>query len=303
MTICPCCGFKFNGFLSQGCAACGALPVGEPLPRPEHELPSYGRSLLIAAMGLVMVLVFVAQTVIALMKLTPVSFDFWSLVAAGQTAAWRLKWIAIPATIVVLWGSRKIYRSMLRTPARFCGLRYARCGLMASALVSLLIAVLIGVTVPKRLSHREDRIQAGNYAIGYTFDRALSEYRAKYKKLPSDLNDLRVLPDRDGSITAALNSLKPEWFAIAYKPTADLAAKQQPVTLRGAVVRNAVLSAEEETLGEGLAFTNYTLRLPGADNLMGTEDDWIVRDGLVTPVSQAVRRTGNPTASTASVNP
>jgi hypothetical protein len=140
--------------------------------------------------------------------------------------------------------------------------------------------------------------------MGYTYDRALLEYRARYGRLPDDLKDLRQLPDPDGSIATALNNLKPEWFATAYKPTVDLAAKQKPVTLRGTVIRNASLTGSaDDSLGEGLSFTNYTLRLPGEDNLMGTEDDWIVRDGVISRAAELPRRTVNPTSSTATVNP
>lgn len=246
-----------------------------------------------------MVLVFLTQTVIALLSRPPVSFGFWSWVAAAETAAWRLKWITLPVTIVVLWGSRKIYRSMLQEPERFCGLRYARCGLMLSVTIPVLIAVLIGVTVPVRLQHRQLGIQAGIQALGYTYDRAFSEYRAKYGKLPADLNDLRQLPDPDGSIAAALNNFKPEWFATAYKPSAEVAAKQKPLTLRGTVIRNASLnSGADEPLTESVSFTNYTLRLPGEDNLMGNEDDWIVRDGVISRLAELPRRTVNPTQLT-----
>src|SRR6185436_8831997 len=59
VTICPCCGFKSDAELSAGCAACGSCPVGEALPKPEHELPSYGRSLVLSVMGALLVLVFV----------------------------------------------------------------------------------------------------------------------------------------------------------------------------------------------------------------------------------------------------
>ena len=304
LTICPCCGSKFNGLFNDGCKACGSVPVGEPLPRPEYELPSYARSLLITVTGALMVLVFLTQTVLALFSRASLSFGFWSWVAAAETAAWRLKWAAIPVTIVVLWTTRKLYRSMLQTPERFCGLRYARCGLMASAIVPILIAGLIGVTVPERLRQRQRGIEAGILALGYRYDRALSEYRAKYGKLPSDLNDLRQLPDPDGSIAAALNTLKPEWAATAYKPTAEFAAKQKPVTLRGAVIRNASLNnSVDEALGEGLSFTNYTLRLPGEDNVMGNEDDWLVRDGLVTRAPAPNERNGTTTSSTTSLRP
>lgn len=245
-----------------------------------------------------MVIVFVTQTVIALLSRPPVSFDFWSWIAAAETAAWRLKWVALPVTIVVLWGGRKIYRSMLQEPARFCGLRYARCGLTASASIPVLIAILIGVTVPTRLEYRQLGNEAGILALGHTYDRALLEYRARYGRLPDDLKDLRQLPDPDGSIAAALNHFKPEWFGTAYKPTAEVAAKQKPVTLRGAVIRNASLNAPaDEPLSEGLSFTNYTLRLPGEDNLMGNEDDWIVRDGLITRAIEPPRRTVNTTST------
>ena len=100
MTICPCCGFKFVGALSNGCRQCGARAVGEPLPRPAHELPSYGRALVLAIAGSVTVLVFVVQLIISMFQRKSLSFGFWTWVAAGQTAAWRLKWIAIPVFIL-----------------------------------------------------------------------------------------------------------------------------------------------------------------------------------------------------------
>lgn len=298
MTICPCCGFKFEGTLIQGCASCGARSVGEPLPKPEHELRSYGRSLLLAVTGSLMVLVFLIQTVFALVqrtqRITPtlalssvLPLDVWSWIAAGETAAWRLKWIAMPVTIVVLWASLKIYRSMLNSPARFCGLGYAKAGLMASALVPVLIAVLIGVTVPERLRLRQDGFKAASYAMGYRLDRALVEYSAQFGTFPAELKDLGRLPDPDGSIAAALSSLD----VSAYKPSADLAAlpKLKPKTLRGAVIRNASLDTSTNDLpGEGLSFTNYELPLPGPDQLMGTEDDLIVSDGVIKKASERV---------------
>jgi hypothetical protein len=298
VTICPCCGFKFEGTLSQGCASCGACSVGEALPKPEHELPSYGRSLLVAVTGLLMVLAFLTQTIIALLQRAPrvkptlalssiLPLDFWSWIAAGETAAWRLKWITIPVTIIVLWGSLKIYRSMLKSKARFCGLAYAKTGLIASAVVPVLVAVLIGVTVPERLRQRQDGLKAASYALGYRIARAQLEYNTRYGTLTAEMKDLGRLPDPDGSIAAALSILD----ASAYKPSADLAAlpKQKSPTLRGALIRNASLdTATDDSPGEGLSFTNYELRLPGPDKLMGTEDDLILDDGVIKKASESV---------------
>ncbi|MDQ2920133.1 MAG: hypothetical protein M3R52_00745 [Acidobacteriota bacterium] len=275
--------------------------MGEPLPRPEHQLPSYGRSLLLVVMGALMVLTLLTQTFIALTQrstrgaksnlafFSMVPFDLWSWIAAAQTAAWRLKWVMIPITILVLYCGRKLYRSIQRSPVRFCGLRYARNGYLASAFVPLAILVLIGVTVPERLRGRAGGIEAETNAYVYRYDRALDEYRETFATLPSDpKKDLRRLPDPDGSLAEALKNLD----LTGYKPTADLAAvpTKKPQQLRGAVIRNASISTADDAPGERLSFTNYELPLPGPDKIMGTEDDLIVRDGVTYKASETPRR-------------
>ncbi len=308
MTICPCCGFKSansgSGVYSVDCLSCGAHSVGEPLPRPARELPAYGRSLLLTVTGSLAALVFAVETIIALVGRAPLSFGFWSWIAAAETAAWHLKWVTIPLTALVVFGSRKIYTSVRQSPNNFCGLRAARNGYFASAAVPLLILVLIGVTVPARLRHRQWGIEAGDNASIQRIDRALEEYRAAYGGLPSDLKDLlpgdsknlRGLPDADGSIAEALKNIDTS----GYRPTANLAAvpNKKPQQLQGAVLRNASLSTAEDTLSERLSFTNYELPLPGPDKIMDTEDDLIVRDGVTYKVSELPRR-GSSTTSAA----
>ncbi|MFN2491278.1 MAG: hypothetical protein ABR501_00150 [Pyrinomonadaceae bacterium] len=307
MTICPCCGLKSDSVSVQGrvsnyaCQACGARAVGEPLPRPEHELPSYGRSLLLAVTGALLVLVFVVQTLISVAARAPqtavsgvalssfLPMDFGTWVAAAETASWRLKWIMIPVALVVFFGSRKIYQSITASPARFCGVRYARRGYLASASVPLLALILIGVTVPERLRHRQRGIEAASKAQAYRIDRALVEYQQEFGTLPSDLKDLSRLPDADGSIASLLKNID----AAGYTVNAEVAAvpKQKPRTLRGAVISKASLTtATDDTLGEGLSFTNYELRLPGSDKILGNEDDLLVRDGVIYKASETPRR-------------
>lgn len=289
MTICPCCGFKFHGALTSGCQQCGARAVGEPLPRPAYELPSYGRALVLAVTGSLMVLVFLVQTIIAFVQHYSGSFGFWNWVAAGETAAWRLKWIAIPVMFVVLWFGRKLYRSILDRPARFCGVRYARHGLLASATVAMLIALLIGITVPARLRQRELSKEAGFRVQGYIIEQALTAYRIKYKTYPAEIKDLRRLSDPDGSLAAAIRNVDPN----AYSPGAEVAANapvEKSRTLRGAVIRKTSLSsATDDTPSGGLSFTNYKLLLPGEDKITGNDDDWIVRDGMVMKLSEVAK--------------
>jgi hypothetical protein len=315
VTICPCCGYKSESVLravsDDGCSSCGARSVGEALPRPEHELPSYGRSLLLAVMGTLMVLTFLTQTFVALTQrasrgatstlafFSMIPFDLMAWLTAAQTAAWRLKWVMIPTTILVLYGGRKLYRSIVKSPTRFCGRGYARNGYIASALVPLAMLILIGVTVPKRLEHRRLGIEAGINAQVYRIDRALQEYGKEFGTLPSDVKDLARLPDPDGSIASALQNLD----SSGYEARSEVAAKQKPRPLRGAVIRNASLTTSEDTVSEGLSFTNYSLRVPGPDKVLGTEDDLILRDGVITKASENQRRSPTTTAATQNLKP
>ena len=285
MTICPCCGFQFVGALSNGCRQCGARAVGEPLPKPAHELPSYGRSLVLAVAGSLTVLLFLTQTVVAMFtkKLDP--FGFWSWIAAGQTAAWRLKWVSIPLLVLTVWLGRKLYRSIKLNPAKFCGLKYARRGLFASSLVVFLIALLIGVTVPERLRQRQRAKDAAQHAYYHTFERAVLEYQIKYKTLPGDLKDLQErIPDPYGELAEALRHIHPA----GYRPSADFAAVggEKSTSLRGVAIRKASLSsATDDTPTGGLAFTTYELQLPGEDGILGNDDDWVAENGILKRVT------------------
>lgn len=296
MIICPCCGFKFEGDLREGCEGCGARSVGEPLPKPEHELPAYGRSLLLVVAGTVMALGFLAQTIVALVKKVPVSLGFWDWIAAGETAAWQLKWIAIPITLVVLLGGRRIYRSMTQTPARFVGLTFARRSLLASVFVSVLMVTLIGITVPSRLRQRQMRIEAASNAQLYTYARAQLEYRALHGAVATVPRDLLDLPDPDGSIAAALLNLDTS----NYKTHgADVAAvKPSPRSLSGVGLRNASLVSTNEDAPVGGIATNYELRLPGEDGIPDNDDDVILRDGIIMSVADA-KETVRPAAAAA----
>ncbi len=297
MTICPCCGIKFEGTLSDGCHGCGARAVGEALPRPKHELPSYGRSLSLVIAGSLIALVFIVQTILAMVQKLGGDYSqlirFWSWVGAGETAAWRLKWISIPVLMVTLWCGLKIYRSIKAEPLRFCGIKYARNGLLASAIVGFLIALLIGITVPARLRQRQMAIDAGHMAQYYRLELALTEYQEKFKTLPDQntlKEDLAKLPDPDGTIAAALRDLDPT----GYQPRGEVAAvdtaKEKRLNVTGAIIRKASFtSATDDTPPPGLAFTDYDLRLPGEDKILGTDDDWVGRHGVIKKLADAAK--------------
>lgn len=211
---------------------------------------------------------------------------FWSWVAAGQTAAWRLKWVAIPLFIVTAWLGRKLYRSIKFQPERFCGLKHARRGIVASTMVVFLIALLIGVTVPARLEQRRLAAEARFRAQWHTIEAATLEYNARYQTFPASLQDLKErIPDPYGTLAEAIRDLDPN----GYRPSADFAAvaSEKSPSMRGVAIRKASLSSatDDDAPTVSLAFTKFELQLPGEDKILGTEDDWIGSNGVLKRIS------------------
>jgi hypothetical protein len=208
--------------------------------------------------------------------------EFWAWVGAGETAAWQLKWISIPVLFVAFWLGRKLYRSIADQPARFCGVKHARRGLTATFAVLLLIATLIGVTVPARLRQRQTARAAAELARYYVIDLAMFQYQQKFKTLPDPSTlkeDLSKLPDPDGSLAEALRDLDP----LGYQPRVEVAAiaTTKPATRRGDIIRKVSLTETDDVTPGGLSYTNYELRLPGEDKILFTDDDWVGRDGVI----------------------
>ena len=286
MTTCPCCGSQAEGDLRRaGCDACGARPVGPPLARPERELPSYGRALFVGAAGALSALAFSVATVAALFEKGELPTGFWDFVAAAETAAWRLKFTLLPASIVAAWAGWRLRRGMLREPSRFVGARAMRRGLALVSAVACVIMLLIGVTVPERLRQRALAAQAAVNAQRHAVHRVLLAYSSRYNTLPPDPKYLDGLPDPDGTVRQVRELLQ----AGEYMPEANLAAlppKNRGGRRRAGALRISQASTRaglDDAPGAKLSLTNYTLVLPGPDKLLGTPDDIRIRDGLSAP--------------------
>lgn len=286
MIICPACGSSVDEQLCLGCSACGARAVGPPLAKPEYQLKSYGLAILAAVGGGVMLAGFLAATTVAWIVTYGAGLRFGTFFAAGQSAAWQLKWVSIPVTVAVIWIGLRSVRAIQKAPADFGGLRIARGGFGAAILATLLIATAIGVTVPERLERRQWALQAAENVPALTLARHTLEYRALHGTVPPSqeelINHLRTLPDPDGSIAEAVELVPPDGYeAIAVVAAASTKGKRLP---RGAAVRNASLTTGADV--PAVSFTSYQLRLPGPDKKINTEDDLIIRDGLVMTVAE-----------------
>lgn len=257
--------------------------MGPPLAKPDHQLLSYGPAVITATSGLVMLIAFLA-TAIAGWIVKGGSLKFGAIVNAGEVAAWQAKWIALPVAVAALWIGARWTRSISRTPERFAGLRLARTGFSAAIVTTLLVGTLIGVTVPERLRRRQWGFEAAEHARGYTLHRALLQYRDLHGTLPPQedlVKELKTLSDPDGSIAEALSFVD----ANGYQASSVLAAAapKNKTLPRGGAIRNASLTTVDP---QPVSFTNYELRLPGADKKLNTVDDLMVRDGLIMTVTE-----------------
>jgi len=285
---CPACGSNFEGDLCLGCPSCGGRAVGPPLARAEHQLTSFGRAVVVAAAGFAMAGVFLGSVIGALIEFGNFPPRFGVMANAGEVASWRLKWVMMPAALIVLWGSARLIRSIKASPERFIGLRAARLGFASSAAVTILVATLIGITMPVRLERRQWGIEAARTKLGYTYSRALLEYRELHGTLPLDNDkvaaELRTLPDPDGSIAEALQFFDANGYQVG-TVLAAASTKSKSLVPQGSAIRKASMSVAPAT-DHGVSFTSYDLRLTGEDKVLNTDDDLIIHDGLVMTVPE-----------------
>lgn len=219
---------------------------------------------------------FIASVITVLLQNKSFSPGLDTIITAGQVAAWRSKWVALPVAIAVLWGGARLIRGIRKEPKRFAGLRAARLGLVAALIVTTLSATLVAVTVPERLRRRQWAIEAATYADIYTVQLAALEFRELRGGFPSTFKELRDnVPDPHGTIAAALSRLDPE----GYSPKAVVAAastKSKTQSLRGTALRN--VNSAAQPLDQAVSFTAYELRVPGPDKLLYTDDDILVSE-------------------------
>jgi hypothetical protein len=282
LTTCPCCGEKFEGELSDGCASCGARAVGPPLARPERELPGYGHALAVCAAGMVLLVAFATALVAALLQRETFALGAKDLLRAAETAAWRLKWTALPAGLLLSFLCSKLYARMRREPSRFVGHAHARAGLAVIFTVAVALNVFIGITVPERLRVRELGRRAADNALLYETDLALDRYRRQFGTYPATISDLRRLEDADGSVARLLTTIA----AGEYKPETDIASlttgrAKARAKRRGTALQRVRANSADDLPGDSIVLTNYEVTLPGRDRLLGTDDDLYIRDGLI----------------------
>lgn len=268
-----------------------------------HRLPSYGLALFVCATGLVLLLAFSVSTLVSLFVSKSIfSFGFRDVVGAAQTAAWRLKFVLPILSLATLWISWRAVRQIRRSPEAYSGRPAASFGLASSFAVLALTLTFIGLTIPERLMRRQLAIQASNEVPLHTLNRALIEYQIRYSTYPASKDDLKKLPDADGSIAAALAQMPGEGYSVSAEkasiPVAQTRKMRGGVRLQPIALRDNM----DDLVNERISFTNYTLRLPGEDGVLGTDDDLMMRDGIILDREQ-IMHTNDANAPLSSLTP
>jgi hypothetical protein len=148
--------------------------------------------------------------------------------------------------------------------------------------------LFIGITIPDRLRQRRLAIEAAENSIYYSAIRMLHQYHTRYGTYPANIEDLKRLQDTDNSIAIVLNKLKqtnytPTSVQASSRPIKQSRALRPPRLVRVSSTLSELPPATNTDTpnGETLSFTNYELVWPGADNILGTDDDRMVRDGTI----------------------
>jgi hypothetical protein len=171
------------------------------------------------------------------------------------------KFLAVAAVLVV-WSARRAMRLARRDPQGYGGYRTA-----AATLVVTLVAggVSLGFAfayIPRYLRNREARGTAYTQSVIFGTSKLLDDYKQKYGSYP---------PDELAVKKFIAEQLPRDYWnkTISYQAYTEAIAEvaKDPRGGGGTGIKN-------------IAINNFELRSAGPDEMMGTEDDIIMRDGI-----------------------
>ncbi|RMG53958.1 MAG: zinc ribbon domain-containing protein [Acidobacteria bacterium] len=243
--ICPSCGTEMDT-TSEFCR-CGARRVGPPPTEPVDGIPRlrYGISAFILA-GLT----FIVQLVITIRNIAIGDLRWpWQLLVT--TASLAL--VTLPVLLLAMALAWRGWRLAVDRPQAYGGRALARRSLTLSLALCLLNLAALAGRLPDWLENARIKRQARTRVLMYKVNDMIARYREQYGAYPERLIDLQEL---DPSIGPILDT----WHhPLVYTP----------------------MSAEIASRGLPVPFQKYELVSRGPDGLLGTEDDIVMRDGLI----------------------
>ncbi len=186
-------------------------------------------------------------------RLGPVMFAIGLMILVSASALIFTKWLAL-AGVLIFWAARRAMKLARRAPDEFGGYRTATATLIVALAAG---AVATGYTiayVPKFLEARQAKREAYTRAEIYRVASRLEAYKRAYNSYPSTMQEYRK----------AINAQLPADYwenDIKYQGYTEAIVNQAPGVT-------------------GISFVNFELRSAGPDEIEGTDDDIIMRDGV-----------------------
>lgn len=273
--ICPCCGQQ-RDLRKIECDACGARQVGEPLARPDVLMPKLGPAFAAFAIGMVIILVFLAVWIFSndmkvgrafliyafgdgtkltesLLKGDP-KLPFYRIINYdAYRLASLLSYGAAPLTILGIWLARRAKRLATDDPSHFGGLRLSKFSLVLSSALCVIFSMTLISSIPNTIARGRAKRAAATRAMMYELhQRALQKYYNEYGSYPQELTDLV-------RVNAEAAPRSDYWERnFNYLPVGVIASK-----------------------GSAISFSNYKLVSAGPDQKFDTQDDIIMIDGVI----------------------
>lgn len=259
--ICPSCGTEMAA-TSTFCR-CGARRVGPPPTEPVDGIPRLGYG--ITALTLTG-LVLVVQLAITIRNIVIGDLRWpWQLLIT--TASLAL--VTLPALLVAVALAWRGWRLAVDRPHAYGGRALARRSLALALALCVMNLTAIAGRIPDWLENARIKRQARTRVLMYKVNDMIARYREQYGAYPERLIDLQEL---DPSIGPILDT----WHhPLVYTP----------------------MSAEIASRGLPVPFQKYELVSRGPDGILGTEDDIVMRDGLIigpTPLEELDVDAGEP---------
>jgi hypothetical protein len=193
------------------------------------------------------------ETPFKVQRLGPVMVAVGLLAAVSVLSLVITKWLAVAAVLVV-WSARRAMRLARQQPDAFGGYRTAAATLIVTLLAGATAAGYTVAYIPKFLEARQAKRDAYTRAEIYRVASRLEAYKRKYGSYPSTPQDYGKAIDEQLPIDYWENGIK-------YQSYTEALVNQSPGMT-------------------SISIANFELRSAGADEIEGTDDDIIMRDGI-----------------------
>ena len=192
------------------------------------------------------------ETPFKVQRLGPVMVAVGLFAAVVGASLIITKWLAF-AGLLVIWAARRARRLARQQPEGFGGYRTATATLIATLVAGAVASGYTVAYIPKFLEDRQQKQAAHTRAEFYRVAGMLEAYKRKYGSYPSTPQDYGKAIDEQMPIDFWENGITYQGYTEA-------------------LVQSPGMST--------ISIANFELRSAGADEIEGTDDDIIMRDGI-----------------------